>query len=141
MNPCIECSTCWSSTAGVATSFSTSSHLTSAVCRNSKRTAPKQLVPYITLDGALGLWPIGVSSDDNTWVKSAWAIALEARSRWVAAISNRATGAYRLLPAAGLHPEPVWPLKALPGWLNLAFPAARQICDRDHPVVCKLRGD
>jgi hypothetical protein len=40
-----------------------------------------------------------------------------------------------------VHPEPEWPLKALPEWLNLAFPAERQISDRDHPVVSKLRGD
>ena len=104
------------------------------------RTSRKQLVPYITLDGALGLWPISARDDDNSWVKSAFKIVLEAQTRWVAAISSRTNGAYRVLPAETPHPEPVWPLRTIAEWLNLAFPAERQIVDRDHPVVVKLRG-
>ena len=105
------------------------------------RTGLKQLVPFITLNGGLGLWPISVENDDNTWVKSARNIVIEARSRWVAAIPYRATGAYQLLPASGQHPDPEWPLKTLPEWLNLAFPRERRIEDRDHPVMMKLRAE
>jgi hypothetical protein len=105
------------------------------------RAKTKRLVPYVTLHGALGLWPISLDQEDNTWVRSALYIVGEARSRWVAAISHRQSGAYRMLPASGLHPEPVWPLKNLKEWLDLSFPPERRILDRNHPVMMKLRGE
>ena len=43
----------------------------------------KRMVPYITLAGAVGLWPIGIDAVDNPWVASAMRACEDARENWV----------------------------------------------------------
>ena len=104
------------------------------------RVKRKKLVPYITTQEVIGLWPISVDFADNSWVKSATSIILEAQDRWVSAISHKAGGQYRILPAETDHGEPEWPEMTFMQWLGMAFPRDRRIMNREHPVAKKLRG-
>jgi hypothetical protein len=101
----------------------------------------RRLVPYVTLRGGLGVWPIGVENTDNGYVRSALLICQEAVDTWMLCIAKREIGQYRAKPAQGNHAEPVWPEMTLEQILALAFPPEKQILERDHPVLAKLRGE
>ena len=101
----------------------------------------KRLVPFMTLRGGLGVWPISIENTDNGYVRSALLICEEAIETWMLCVSKREIGQYKAKPAQGNHAEPVWPDMTLEQILQLAFPPEKQILDRDHPVLAKLRGE
>jgi hypothetical protein len=101
----------------------------------------RRLVPYVTLRGGLGVWPIGIEATDNHYVSSALRICGEAVGRWVLCVSVRELGQYKLKFAQGEHPEPKWPDLSLGQLLEMAFPPEKRITTTDHPILAKLRGE
>jgi hypothetical protein len=68
-------------------------------------------VPWITLDGEIGLWPVakplpGAPNGGTGWAISAQSVAHRAKTDWVRLLSGK--GAYRAFPAQDEHPEPKW---------------------------------
>ena len=63
------------------------------------RVTIKRLIPFVTLNGAYGLWPIAISQDDNKWIVTGLRIAERAKTEWVAVIPRRKAGEYQMLPA------------------------------------------
>jgi hypothetical protein len=75
------------------------------------RTKRKRLIPYITLSGALGFWPMGVD-DTNAYVASGLYICEKALHEWGCAVSRgREDGEYLYkAPNPNKHyGEPKWP--------------------------------
>jgi hypothetical protein len=108
------------------------------------RTKRKRLIPYCTLSGALGFWPMGVD-DTNAYVSSGLYICEKALTEWGCAVTRgREDGEY-LYKAPNPNKnygEPKWPEGlTLNELLNLAFPRDRQILDRNHPELVRLRED
>jgi len=69
-------------------------------------------VPYITLDGDIGLWPVNrpiasANSGGAGWSLSAQAAAHTAKTKWIRLLKGR--GAYRVFPSQGDNREPKWP--------------------------------
>jgi hypothetical protein len=81
----------------------------------------RRMVPYITLAGSLGLWPIGIESLENSWVSSAMRACEAARTDWMP-VSLKSIGQNKVRPAAGKHPDPKWPNLTLAEIIDLAFP-------------------
>jgi hypothetical protein len=106
------------------------------------RTKRKRLVPYITLAGGLGLWPLGVD-DTNAYVASGLYICEQCIREWGCAVSRgREDGEYLYKPPNQQknYPAPTWPDGlTLNKLLNLAFPRDRQILSVDHPELVRLR--
>jgi hypothetical protein len=104
----------------------------------------KRMVPYITLTGAIGLWPIGIEAADNSWVASAMRACECARTTWTMVVSRRGIGENKARPANGKHPDPVWPELTFDQMIDLAFLPEQRITPRNyktHPVMRKIRGE
>jgi hypothetical protein len=101
----------------------------------------KQLSPYVTQHGALGLWPVAVSAGGNKWISSALVIIESAKANWVAAIPDTDRGEYIEYPAPVDLGKAQWPDLDRNGWLKLGFPKDRIIGSRDHPIAKKLRAE
>jgi hypothetical protein len=104
----------------------------------------KRMVPYITMTGAIGLWPIGIEAADNPWVASAMRACEEARTTWTMVVSRREIGQNKARPANKKHADPVWPKLTFGEMIDLAFLPERRITPenyRTHPVMCKIRGE
>ena len=104
----------------------------------------KRMVPYITLTGAIGLWPIGIDAIDNPWVASAMRACEAARENWVLVVSRREIGQNKARPADGKHPDPVWPKLSFDEMIDLAFLPERRITlanYQTHPAMRKIRGE
>jgi hypothetical protein len=106
------------------------------------RTKRKRLVPYITLSGGLGLWPIGVD-DSNSYVSTALHICQLAITEWGCAVTQgREDGEYHYKDPnpSKKYGDPQWPANLdLNELLNLAFQGDRRILDRNHAELVKLR--
>ncbi len=50
-----------------------------------------------------------------------------AKDEWIAAIPVKDGGRYKLKPCAIDHGEPRFPVSTVDAWIDLAFPATRQI--------------
>jgi hypothetical protein len=101
----------------------------------------RMMVPYMTIAGSLGLWPISVDSSDNKYVVTAQRICAQAVDTWMLCTSKREIGEYRGRPSDSAHPDPKWPKMDVWQLLELAFPPESRILDRTHPVLAKLRGE
>lgn len=103
--------------------------------------SPKVLVPCVTRQGTLYLWPIKLPDADgrsDTWNESALAIVCNCGNRWIRVKSNRESGTYEAVTPVADFAPPVWP-EDIPGLFRKA--SANLVIDRiDHPVIKRLRG-
>jgi hypothetical protein len=103
---------------------------------------PKMIFTATTRQGVLFLWPSRLPSEDgrlDEWNRSALEAARIAMVRWVRVVANLSLGAYEVLEATGLFPEPEWPDTPFEELLRIAF--KDHFIDRlDHPAIRRLRG-
>jgi hypothetical protein len=104
--------------------------------------AIRMLVPGITRDGDLFIWPVKTPDHDRpeTWAESARAAVKLARPSWIKIRSNMRARRYDILRATGYTDEPEWPIASVEEMINLAF-EGRVINSPEHPVVKALRGE
>ena len=98
-------------------------------------------VPYCTQFGGLGMWPISIDFDDNSWIKSALHICSEALivgSPPAASRSRGSTASNTRLRTSASHPGP--PISPRSACSALAFRDNDMILDRDHEALCAARG-
>ena len=103
----------------------------------------KELVPAITRQGVLFLWPLRVPGEfgkTDNWLASAREAAAHAVHAWVRVQSNMSLGAYEVYEAVGAIPDPVWPELSMDDIVRIAV-RGRVISTIDHPVLRKLRGE
>ena len=103
----------------------------------------KLLVPAITRQGDLFLWPIKLPGADgrlDSWNQSAMRIAAIARDRWVRVGANRTLGVYTARAAHDQNTKAVWPNLRLEEIIEIAF-RDKIIKSMDHPVIRQLRGE
>ncbi len=105
---------------------------------------PALLLPTITTQGVLFLWPVPLPLDDgrrNDWHRTAREGAELAMEHWIRLVADMGLGAYRLYRAEGELPKPTWPELTLNEMLRIAF-RDRVIEGHglDHPLVRRLRG-
>jgi hypothetical protein len=103
---------------------------------------PVLLVPTITRQGVLLLWPLKLPTEGqrhNGWMETAREAAELARTKWVRLAADMGLGGYRLYQAEGALSEPVWPDKPLTEIMRIAF-RDRIVDSENHPVVRRLRG-
>jgi hypothetical protein len=102
----------------------------------------KLLVPTLTRQNDLLLWPIRLPGPDGTiddWSASAMDASNIARTKWVRLYAKRSLGAYEVLVAPDPQSEPTWPQHPLAEIIKIAF-KGRIIESLDHPVIRQLRG-
>jgi hypothetical protein len=105
--------------------------------------ASKILVPTLTRQNALHLWPIKLPGPDGSldqWNQSALEASEEARTKWVRMVANRFVGAYDIIVARTYNDDPTWPNKTVEELVTIAF-KGRMITALDHPVIRALRGE
>lgn len=103
---------------------------------------PVLLVPAITRQNALFIWPVSLPNEDgrrNAWTDTAQEAMRLAREYWVRLMPDMGLGAYRIYKAEGQLSDPTWPDKTFEELLEIAF-KGRVIDNPDHPVVRRLRG-
>jgi hypothetical protein len=101
----------------------------------------KVLVPCVTRQGGLYLWPIRLPGEDgriDSWNESALRIAREYAGRWVRLHPNRELGAYDVITPISVFDPPKWPEN--PDELLRKGFRDRVIDKVDHPVIKRLRG-
>lgn len=104
-----------------------------------------RLVPYITREGAIGLWPLALHDEllgkrDTNWGITARKAAEYAETKWVRMQANMQLGRYDVVTSDKI-PDPVWPKITFKEILNKAFGPDRLITSLDHPVIRQLHGD
>jgi hypothetical protein len=102
---------------------------------------PVLLVPAMTRQGVLLLWPLKLPTDGpgRSWAETARQAAELAKAKWVRLVPDMGLGGYRIFMAEGSLPEPEWPHKPLDEILQIAF-RDRIVDSENHPVVRRLRG-
>jgi len=103
---------------------------------------PKRLVPVLTRQGDLLLWPIRLPGADGSlddWNQSAMEAAEIARHKWIRMYAKKSLGAYEVIAAPDPQPEAVWPRITLEEIIRTAF-KNRIIESLGHPVIRQLRG-
>jgi len=103
---------------------------------------PVLLVPTITRQGVLILWPLKLPTEGqghSGWMETARQAAELGKTRWVRLAADMGLGGYRIYQAEGELSEPEWPDKPLPEILQIAF-RDRIVDSENHPVVRRLRG-
>ncbi len=103
----------------------------------------KILVPTLTNQGSLCLWPIRLPDEHgriDEWNAVAVEAAERAKTKWIRLMANMGAGTYDVLEAIGQFPDPVWPDVTLEKLLELGF-KDRIIDSLDHPVLQRLRGE
>jgi hypothetical protein len=103
---------------------------------------PVLLVPTISRQSALFIWPVPLPSEDgrrNAWTDTAQEAMRLAQEHWVRLMPDMGLGAYRIYRAEGRLSDPVWPDKPFEELLEIAF-RDRVIDSPNHPVVRRLRG-
>jgi hypothetical protein len=99
-----------------------------------------RLYTYVTTQGAVGLWPINVSEQENSWLDSNHDAAKRAMSCWLRVESNMAAQSYEIYQARGTLSEPQWPTLSFNELLNLAF-KDKYIKDPNHIIMQRIRGE
>ena len=104
-----------------------------------------RLIPYITREGGLGLWPVLLPDDllgkkDSNWAITARAAAEYAETKWVRMSANMQLGRYDVMTSASI-PDPVWPKITFREILEKAFGKDHLIDSLDHPVIRQLQGE
>jgi len=102
---------------------------------------PALLVPAVTLDGALMIWPLmlPLAGKPNKWHVRARLAAERAKRRWVRMVADVPAGGYRIYEAIDDLPDPTWPEKSIGELLEVAF-AGKVIDDENHPFAKQLLG-
>ena len=103
---------------------------------------PVLLVPTITRQGVLILWPLKLPTEGqrhNGWMETAREAAELGKTKWVRLAADMSLGGYRIYQAEGELSEPEWPAKPLTEILQIAF-RDRIVDSENHPVVRRLRG-
>ena len=103
---------------------------------------PMMLVTAINQRGQVLLWPIALGDSTgrrNVWHETAREAAELAKTEWVKVVADMPSGCYRIYPALGALPDPVWPDSPLSELLRLAFRNRIVDCE-DHPVVKQSLG-
>lgn len=103
----------------------------------------KELVPTITRQGTLFLWPLRVPGEHgrtDNWLTSAKEAAIHAVNAWVRVQANMDLGAFEIYEAMGALPDPEWPQLSMDEIVRVAV-KGRVIDSLDHPVLQKLRGE
>ena len=83
------------------------------------------LVTAINRQGSVFLWPLRTpnSTGHDAWALSALAASKEAEASWVRVTANMAAGAYDVVVATGMLPEPEWPEESFAQLFDLATSA------------------
>ena len=103
----------------------------------------RHLVPCITKDGDVFVWPLGqikTIGQTDAWTLSAHRTLTASRLAWVRMFSHLTSGAYKSIQAKAGWPEPHWPETDLNSLIQQAFNDS-VIDDSDHPVLRALRGE
>ena len=103
----------------------------------------KELVPTITRQGTLFLWPLRVPGEHgktDNWLTSAKEAAVHAVHAWVRVQANMDLGAFEMYEAMGAIQDPAWPQLTMDEIVRIAV-KGRVIDSLDHPVIQKLRGE
>ena len=102
---------------------------------------PSRIYLAVNRQGGYFWLPVTVPNPTkaNSWLDSAQAIVLAARTKWVRMVSHIRDGEYKALDLQVDLPEPKWPDLPLKRLLRLGF-ADRYIKSADHPVIRRLRG-
>lgn len=103
---------------------------------------PVILLPTITRQGVLTIWPMRIVVDGakrDTWAETSAEAAERAKKTWIRMPADMSLSGYRIFEASGKLSEPEWPVKPLSELLEIAF-RDRVIDREDHPVVRRLRG-
>jgi hypothetical protein len=101
------------------------------------------LVPGITRDGNIFIWPLRIQTSEkplDSWSRSALAAMQLARISWIRLPSNMRAGAYDTFTPKVPLPDPEWPETTLLELMEKAFDG-RVIDTPDHPVVKALNGE
>ena len=104
-------------------------------------TKPALLVPCITRQDALFVWPLPLPVDgrQNEWHERARLALERGKTRWTRMAADMTIGTYRLYEPVEAQPAPVWPNKSLQEILEVAF-AGKVINSMDHPFVRRIQG-
>lgn len=102
----------------------------------------KVLIPVMSRNYVLTLWPIGLGADGTlgSWAESAVRAAVTAQTEWTRIASNRELGAYEIRARPSDNIEPKWPALDILEMLRIAF-RGRVITSVDHPIIRELRGE
>ena len=103
---------------------------------------PVCLVPFVTRDPTVGLWPIKTgkpSAKPNSWNESAYTAALVGEGAWIRLRSNQTLSCYEAMIAVGHFEEPLFPEESYDKLIVRAFDG-RIIETTGHPVIQKLMG-
>src|SRR5215212_5424207 len=85
---------------------------------------PVLLVPAISRQNALFIWPVPLPSEDgrrNAWTETAQEAMHRAREHWVRLMADMGQGLYRIYLAEGQLSDPVWPNKPFEELLEIGF--------------------
>lgn len=102
----------------------------------------KILVPCITRQGSVFLWPIRLpdaSGRLDSWNKSALEIATSNAVQWIRIKSNREAGAYDVVKTISPFDPPTWPDDIDAIYKKAIAPAL--VSDIGHPLLKRLRGE
>lgn len=114
---------------------------TNAVPELASEAPPRLIVPLITRDGSLYVWPLRIGTAEkeaDLAARSAYAAMQEAQSSWVRLKWKGRE--FECFVAKGELPQPEWPDITFDEILDLAF-AGRVIESANHPVVKALNGE
>lgn len=103
---------------------------------------PKLIVPTITRQGVVALWPLRLPGEDgrqDEWSRSAMVAAQMAKGQWVRLAANMPLGAYDISTSEVGH-EPQWPEIGFDELVRIGF-KDHFIGSADHPVLRRLRGE
>ncbi len=100
------------------------------------------LVPFITKQKVVGIFPLKLATDatvQSGWQSTAMAAAQTAKGKWVRMQADMGLGGYRIYSAEGQLGEPAWPEIPFNELLDIAF-KDRVIASEDHPMLNKILG-
>ncbi len=101
----------------------------------------KVLVPCVTRQGGIYLWPLKLPSEDgrlDSWNESGIRIADQYAGKWIRLHSNRELSSYDVTEPISMFQPPVWP--STPEEIFRKGFRDRIIKRLDHPVIMRLRG-
>jgi hypothetical protein len=96
----------------------------------------------VTRQGTCFLWPVKLPQRDGRvieWHRAAAEAAEIAMTRWVRIKANMSLGAYDVIAATGVIPDPVWPEETFEQLLRIAF-RSYFVNTFDHPLIKRLTG-
>jgi hypothetical protein len=104
-------------------------------------TSVKYMVPCISRQGAIALWPIGLpvaNGQINTWNQSAWNAVLSSQRQWIRLTADIEAGGYRRSVPSQEWEPPVWP-ENLDDLVEEAI-NTKLIATKDHSLIQRLQG-